>query len=333
MSFPAAFQQQLPIAFGTLEVEHAGGTRQLRVVSVRVDEAGRAMALVQLAERAASGEVVDVGESEVYLGTYDEATSPRAWSDAMDGAVHALRDAIDLWLAKLMGQPSSMIYAAWPPLSLFDLLDRWEREGPPQRPERFADAEPIAERLALDIALRSQVNLDIPDARAAIELAGWTWVIVIHEDDGFEAGGEIILVSPEGERATVIVRALDGNQSLTAYPFDGDTVTMRSVLVIMVLALLLSGQDLPADQDDDDDDEAVACFGDLVPSLSQYLLFRDGERPLVDHRLQGDALGEGELRDGYDVALREAAPHTAALFDRFVRACIDPAYVARPSAS
>ncbi|MFV8754586.1 hypothetical protein ACNOYE_28900 [Nannocystaceae bacterium ST9] len=346
--FATLCQQQIPIAFGTLETEHPGGTRQMRVVSVRVDEARRTAALVQLAEFTASGEVVDVAESEVYVGTHDEAASPSAWSEAMDDAVHALRDAIGLWLPKLSGQLSSMIFAVWPPLSIFDLLDRWDREGPPQRPERFADAERVAERLANDIVLRSEVDLDIPDARAAIEIAGWTWVVVIHDQDGFESGGELVLVSPEHERAVVVVREIDGNQSLTASPFDGDTVTMRSVLVILVLALLLSGQDLALGQpsedeedenedDEDDEDEggdmASAFFGDAVPSLCQYLLFRDGEHPLVDHRLQGDALGEGELCDGYLVEQREAHPQTAALFDRFVRECIDPSYVARPSAS
>lgn len=334
MSFPDLFASRFPAAFGTLHVEHAEGARSMRIVSATVSGL-EAHALVQVVEHGPAGEPVDVAEAEVFLGRRSADAWPDGWSGAMDGAVHALRDAIALWLPKLSGPPSSLIHDAWPPIAVLDLLGLWHREGPaPERPQRFEGAEAIAQRMADRIDVRSDAGVDVPNARAVLAIDGWRWVVAVERSGGLVIGGALVLISPEGERATVVESGIDAAQSVTSIPFDGDTVTMRSVVEILILAMLLSDQDVPLvaerdDEDDEDDEMGLPFDGDV--HLSQHLLFRDGERPLVDHRLQGDSMGEGPLRDGHVPELRARHPRVAALFDRFVREQIDPSYVARAS--
>lgn len=77
----------------------------------------------------------------------------------------------------------------------------------------------------------------------------------------------------------------------------------------------------------DDEDE-----GAEPTSLVAYLRGRDVEAPQIDWRIQGDAVGDGPLRDGYDPALRPGNEATSLVWERFIRELFDSEYQPREAA-
>ena len=321
------FTTVFPSAFGRLSVtcERNDERREMSVAAVE-SRNDSLHAVVQTVFYDPSGKVVDVRHDPVYIGPTADVPGIDALDEAsLRACIPSIHQAGTPWLEKI-DHRHNVVNAF--PLRLVHFAALCASEGPtPPRPERFEDAEQIAARLASRVEVLRPEDDAVPEldgALFALRVGAWALAFVVGENDG-----RVVLVAPDGEQSTILDLGIDGHQSFCAYPFDSDTVTQRGVYDILALALRVGGKDEPLagarDEDEDEDDD------DLVPdkTIAVYLLFRAGDEPQLDWRLQGDSIGEGPLRDGADPVLREKHPRVAAQFDRFVREVIDPRFVAK----
>lgn len=270
-----------------------------------------------------SGGVVDVGEQAMHLGPLSLLPDLGSWRPEFDAAFEAVRRCLNANIGEeFRWRPFSL----WPDVSLCELLALYLSDGPPSAlPRRFSDGGKIAQRLSERLSVEKPRGGDVCASMHigchAIDVARATF-------DGL--GGDLWLRGPDGRRHHILYHPAEGDAGGTVQlePFDGDTVTMRSVLDVLSHALTLAGLDTIIELCPPDEEEWSEALFDEAVLLSRLLRY-NGKVESLDWRIEGDSVGTDGVRNGHLTSARRASPAAALAFDEFVREHFDSSFTSQ----
>jgi hypothetical protein len=318
--------QQLQTLIGASVQLDDGRSRAVSILSVSVRNDGHCTARVRSVESDTEGKVLDLDEQDLHIGTLQ--TELEEWSEMHMQAVQAFRSELERRLHKEFS-----IINLWPKLSLIQMLEVWDRDGiAPKPPWRFkASTREIASKIAIDLEPISMIearNLT-QDGLGGVKIGDFSWVVA-----GLGADDCCLLLITEDKQVKIVCTDFEWYA-----PFDGDTVTIRSVCHSIAMAvedleveLRIPYSDADVELGDIDDNELESALEELEEYeyllLGDFLRFGHGHTEWLDPRIQLDSTGYDFFQDGYTQELRKQKPEVAELFDRFIREHIEQEYIA-----